>query len=49
MQKQLKNGNFYLGIAVLMMLVLFISSSMTYQQQSKVGLIQRVLVIKDFF
>ena len=31
MQKQLKNGNFYLGIAVLMMLVLFISSSMTYQ------------------
>ena len=44
MQKQLKNGNFYLGIAVLMMLVLFISSSMTYQQQSQVGLIQRVLV-----
>ena len=52
MQKQLKNGNFYLGIAVLMMLVLFISSSMTYQQQSQVGLIQRVLVnepLKGFF
>lgn len=52
MQKQLKNGNFYLGIAVLLMLVLFISSSMTYQQQSQVGLIQRVLVnepLKGFF
>lgn len=52
MQKQLKNGNFYLGIAVLMMVILFISSSMTYQQQSQVGLIQRILAnepLKEFF
>lgn len=52
MQKQLKNGNFYLGLAVVMMLVLFISSSMTYQQQSQVSLIEKILVnepLKDFF
>lgn len=52
MQKQLKNGNFYLGLAVVMMLVLFISSSMTYQQQSQVSLIEKILVnepLKVFF
>ncbi|GAA2914439.1 VanZ family protein [Enterococcus pseudoavium] len=48
MQKQLKNGNFYLGLAVLMMIILFISSAMTYQQQSQVSLIQRVLVNEPF-
>lgn len=52
MQKQLKNGNFYLGLAVVMMLVLFISSSMSYQQQSQVSLIEKILVndpLKGFF
>lgn len=51
MQKQLKNGNFYLALAGLMMVILFISSSMTYQQQSQVSLIQKLLVnepLKDF-
>ncbi|MBM7712101.1 VanZ family protein [Enterococcus xiangfangensis] len=43
MRKQLKNGNFYLALAGLMMLILFISSSMTYQQQSQVSLIQKYL------
>lgn len=43
MQKQLKNGNFYIGIALLMMVILFVSSSMTYQQQSQVSLIQKLL------
>ncbi|MDT2828308.1 MAG: VanZ family protein [Enterococcus viikkiensis] len=52
MQKQLKNGNVYLGIAGLMMVVLFISSSMTYQQQSQVSVIQKYLAnepLKQFF
>ena len=52
MQKQMKNGNFYLGIAILMMVILFISSSMTYQQQSQVTLIQKLLAnepLKEFF
>lgn len=48
MQKQLKNGNFYLGIACLMMVVLFISSSMTYQQQSQVSVIQKYLANEPF-
>ena len=43
MQKQLKNGDFYIGIALLMMVILFVSSSMTYQQQSQVSLIQKLL------
>lgn len=38
-----QNPNVYLGIAILMMVVLFISSSMTYQQQSQVGLLDRLL------
>ena len=52
MQKQLKNGNFYIGIALLMMVILFVSSSMTYQQQSQVSLIQKLLAnepLKAFF
>lgn len=38
-----QNPNFYLGIAIIMMVVLFISSAMTYQQQSQVGLLDRLL------
>lgn len=48
MQKQLKNGNFYLGVAVIVMVILFISSSMTYQQQSQVSLIQKYLANAPF-
>ncbi|WP_407857192.1 VanZ family protein [Enterococcus hailinensis] len=48
MQKQIKNGNLYLGIAVVMMIVLFISSSMTYQQQSQVSTIQKYLSEEPF-
>ena len=43
MQKQLKHGNVYIGIALLMMVILCVSSSMTYQQQSQVSLIQKLL------
>ncbi|GCF95805.1 membrane protein [Enterococcus florum] len=43
MKKQRKNGNFYLAIACIMIVILFISSSMTYDQQSQVGLIERLL------
>lgn len=52
MQKQLKNGNIYIALALLMMLILFISSSMTYQQQSQVSLIQKYFShepLKNFF
>lgn len=42
-RKQMKNGNFYFAIAFLMMAVLFISSSQTYQEQSQVGLLSKVL------
>lgn len=52
MKKQSKNGNLYLAVGIVMMVILFISSSMTYQQQSQVSLIQRLLVnqpLKDFF
>lgn len=38
-----KNGNLYLGIAFIMIIVLFISSSMTYEQQSQVSLLDRLL------
>lgn len=38
-----RNGNLYLLIALVMMIVLFVSSSMTYQEQSQVSLIDRLL------
>lgn len=43
MKKHSKNGNLYLGIAFAMILILFISSSMTYEQQSQVSLLDRLL------
>ncbi|MBO1304871.1 VanZ family protein [Enterococcus sp. 669A] len=48
MNKHRKNGNLYLGIAFIMMIVLFISSSMTYEQQSQVSLIDRLLSGEPF-
>lgn len=48
MKKHLKNGNFYIGLAVVMMLILFISSSQTYEQQSQIGLLGKILSGEPF-
>ncbi len=37
MRKLLKDSNFYFFVAVTVILVLFISSSQTYEQQSQIG------------
>lgn len=44
-----KNPNFYLGVAIVMMVVLFISSSQTYQQQSQVATVDKLLKNRPFF
>lgn len=44
----MKNGNFYLAVALLIMLILFISSSQTYEEQSQVGLLQQLLQNEPF-
>lgn len=44
----MKNGNFYLAVAALIMLILFISSSQTYEQQSQIGLLQSLLKNEPF-
>ncbi|MFP8917766.1 VanZ family protein [Enterococcus innesii] len=43
MKKLLKEPNFYFCIAVAVMVILFISSSQTYEQQSQIGLLSRIL------
>ena len=43
MKKMWKEPNFYFTIAVAVMVILFISSSQTYEQQSHVGLLSRLL------
>jgi VanZ family protein len=43
MRKLLKDSNFYFFVAVTVILVLFISSSQTYEQQSQIGLLSRLL------
>lgn len=43
MKKMWKEPNFYFTIAVAVMVILFISSSQTYEQQSQVGLLSRLL------
>lgn len=48
MNKQVKNGNAYLVIAFIMMGILFYSSSQTYEQQSSVPLLERLLVNEPF-
>ncbi|MEG0254826.1 MAG: VanZ family protein [Vagococcus sp.] len=48
MQKQFKNGNAYLIIAFIMMGVLFVSSSQTYEQQSTIPLLQKILKNEPF-
>ncbi|MGX7137873.1 VanZ family protein [Enterococcus silesiacus] len=48
MKKQLKNSNFYILVAFLIMAVLFYSSSQTYEQQSQVGLLDKLLGNQPF-
>ncbi|MBM7687421.1 VanZ family protein [Enterococcus sp. AZ170] len=48
MKKQLKNSNFYIFMAFLIMAVLFYSSSQTYEQQSQVGLLDKLLGNQPF-
>ena len=43
MKKIWKQPNFYFAIGIAVMVVLFISSSQTYAQQSQVGTIDRLL------
>ncbi|XUD02314.1 VanZ family protein [Enterococcus sp. AZ177] len=43
MKKQLRNSNFYIVMAFVIMAVLFYSSSQTYEQQSQVGLLDNML------
>lgn len=43
MKKLLKEPNFYFCIAIAVMVILFISSSQTYEQQSQIGLLSRIL------
>ena len=38
-----KNGNFYLVITLIMMAILFYSSSQTYEQQSQISLLTKLL------
>ena len=43
MKKLLKEPNFYFCIAIAVMVIIFISSSQTYEQQSQIGLLSRIL------
>lgn len=42
-QKSRKNGSFYFVMGFLIMALLFISSSQTYEQQSQIGLLSKLL------
>ena len=46
--KYLKNGSFYLGAALIVGVILFFSSSQTYEEQSQVGLLSRLLSGEPF-
>lgn len=48
MKKIWKQPNFYFAIGIAVMVVLFISSSQTYEQQSQVGLIDHLLQGEPF-
>lgn len=43
MKKSIKNGNFYLIVGFLIMAILFYSSSQTYEEQSQIGLLSKLL------
>lgn len=46
--KHVKNGNIYIGVAIVMMLILFFSSSQTYEQQSQLSLLEKLLKSEPF-
>ncbi|OTN75102.1 hypothetical protein A5886_000146 [Enterococcus sp. 8G7_MSG3316] len=48
MKKLLKDSNFYFFVALAVIAVLFISSSQTYEQQSQIGLLSRLLKDEPF-
>lgn len=48
MKGLLKNSNLYLVLAFIIMGILFYSSSQTYEEQSQIGLLQRLLVDEPF-
>lgn len=48
MQKNLKNGNIYLIVAFVMMGILFYSSSQTYEQQSSIPVLEKILKNEPF-
>ncbi|MBO0442593.1 VanZ family protein [Vagococcus fluvialis] len=48
MNKQFKNGNAYLVIALIMMAILFYSSSQTYEQQTTIPLLEKMLKNEPF-
>ncbi|MEG2937032.1 MAG: VanZ family protein, partial [Vagococcus sp.] len=48
MNKQFKNGNAYLVIALIMMAILFYSSSQTYEQQTTVPFLEKLLKNEPF-
>lgn len=48
MTKYLKNSNFYLLIAFVIMALLFYSSAQTYEQQSKIGLLEKLFQNEPF-
>lgn len=48
MKNYLKDSNLYLVIAFVIMAILFFSSSQTYEQQSQVGLLDKLLSSHPF-
>lgn len=46
--KHVKNGNVYITVAIVVMVVLFISSSQTYEQQSQLSLLEKLLKNEPF-
>lgn len=48
MKKYVNNSNFYIILAFIIMAVLFYSSSQTYEQQSQVKLLDRILSAQPF-
>lgn len=48
MRKHIKSGNFYLVIAFLIMAILFYSSSQTYEEQSQITLLRKLLAQQPF-
>lgn len=48
MKKYIRNGNLFVAGAFLMMIILFISSSQTYEQQSQIGLLEKLLAGEPF-